>query len=115
MTRIQILTALVRMERPLDVLERELSMHAWDSEEELIHLSVNVMKAVLLKYLTRDTARVDLQHWAELLEGREDVSMSKPVANVIFVLANPTLEGEITLSSVNNLIEQLESASNDSK
>ena len=66
---------------------------------------------VLQEFIECKHEAKDLEDWANLIEGREDIkydeSYSYIIDNVIYSLANPVLEGEITKKSCGEFILQL--------
>ncbi|EGQ9730915.1 hypothetical protein ACJXBB_001696 [Vibrio cholerae] len=66
---------------------------------------------VLRRFLAGEFTAEDLENWANLLECREDLEFeegkSEEIENVIYCLANPTLQKEITIDSCKEFLISL--------
>ena len=89
-TRQEYLNALVNFDQPLSTILPILKTFPWDSSEAIItlkkeHLIVNNALSV-----------TDLESWADAIECREDITYETDyedlINDIIFLLANPTLE-----------------------
>ncbi len=84
--------------RPLAELQAALAGLPWDSEPLVVLRREHVTEA-LRRLCTGAWTAGDLEQWADLLEGREDVDLEQgyetALAEVIFELANPVLGGPI--------------------
>lgn len=71
----------------------------WDAERELVALTKGDLVKVLGRYASGELSAEQVEAWANLIEGREDIEMDSegrgPIAQAIQVLANPLLEGPL--------------------
>jgi len=102
---------LVGFKRPLAEIEKELGGISWDCEDELVVLKVCQVVDVLRRYIDGEINADDVEGWANLIECREDVAFQENksgiISNLIYELANPVLEGEITQEKCRQIIESL--------
>lgn len=109
-SRAELLRALVRLERPVEELERELSAFGWDCERELVGLARSDIAAVLRRWRAGELPAESVRAWAEALEIREDVGLEAAAADavegVIFWLANPEINGPLTVERVEALLKE---------
>jgi hypothetical protein len=108
MNRIELLEKLVKFTETIPVLTEKLSKLEWDYEGEPFIVSPMDIKSVVQKYVSEDYTADEIESWANLIECREDLELDETTDSVIYQLANPTLEGEITLVHCNNLIKKLD-------
>jgi hypothetical protein len=111
-TRTEILRALVEYQEPLDAVWAELSAFGWDSPEELVILSRADLIRVLDSYLSGRLNADQLERWANLLECRDDVGFPEKdqelLKHAIHQLANPYLEGALTVENVRRMHTELQ-------
>jgi hypothetical protein len=98
--RAALLAKVVRYELPLDETLLMLSAFGWDSDRELYQLSSQDVIALLDRYLEGTLTAAQVQHWAELLELRDDLGydarQTDLLKQIISRLANPEVNGAIT-------------------
>jgi hypothetical protein len=98
--RAALLAKVVRYELPLDETLLMLSAFGWDSDRELYQLSSQDVIALLDRYLEGTLTAAQVQHWAELLELRDDLGydarQTDLLKQIIYRLANPEVNGAIT-------------------
>ena len=98
--RAALLAKVVRYELPLEETLLMLSAFGWDSDQELYQLSSQDVIALLDRYLEGALTAAQVQHWAELLEMRDDVGFEVKqtdlLKQIIFRLANPEVNRTIT-------------------
>ena len=94
--RKEIVTHLIKLDKPLEEISMLLQALSWDSEEE-IPLRKRDIKSVLVRYINDSIDIKTLTKWANMIEGREDIrydeSCFKDVKQLVFDLANPDLQG----------------------
>jgi hypothetical protein len=92
----------VRYQTPLEETLVLLRTYGWDSEEELVTLTAADVVALIDRFLTGELSARQVQHWAELLELRDDVGFEKRwaehLALAVRQLATPEVFGTITPS-----------------
>jgi hypothetical protein len=107
-----ILEDLIAWNQPLAALAAELATHDWDSTDELVTLRNSHVRNVLARYTRGEVTAPDVEHWANLVEGRDDIAFSGGrqgrLAEVVYELANPELEGDLTRSRSEELIAGLQ-------
>lgn len=96
-TREKAIKSLVRLAHPLDALRASLSAFEWDWERpSLARLTSLDVASVLQRYVAGEVTGDEVETWANLLEGRDDVEFQPEAADAIFDLANPELQGPLT-------------------
>jgi hypothetical protein len=98
---------LVRLASPLAELDELVSSLRWDCDGPIVELTAELAKHVLALYLSGEIGVAEVEHWANLVESREDISATPNVRQVIFTLANPALEGLLNPESAAHLIRIL--------
>jgi hypothetical protein len=107
MERTDILNNLISFSQPAKDLANQLAHLNWDYDGEPVVLRGAQIENVLLRFLAGGLNSAELEDWANLIEGREDIifeaEWEDTIEDVIYCLANPILQGEIT----NSLCEKL--------
>jgi hypothetical protein len=107
-SRTESLRALIEYDLPIEPTLRELAEHGWDSKHELVVLERTAVLRILQRYLDGELSADEVADWADLVECREDIGTPEGrgdvVSQVIFRLANPNINGEIT----RQVIEQIQ-------
>lgn len=74
--RQEILTRLLTLAAPIDLLERDVRALSWDyPDEDIVLMTPAMAVAALDRAINGQMPVEDLFRWAELLEGREDVGL----------------------------------------
>jgi hypothetical protein len=98
MDRADILASLIRFDRPIAELEALVRALDWDAEPVATIRRRDIV-AVIERFLAGEIDAGDVVRWADLLEGREDMNFEPrhepAVADAIYDLANPDLQGEL--------------------
>lgn len=112
--RIALLARLVKCEQPLDGLVAELSEFGWDSEDELVLLTLVDAKKAISRYRNGEIEANELESWAEAIEGRDDVGLELRhetlLRRLIFELANPEVVREVSPDRADSWIAEIECA-----
>lgn len=112
MNRFDVLRDLVTFNKPASVLSDSLSKFDWDYEGTPLIVMASQIREVLKRFLAGEYSAKELEGWANLIECREDLEFEEKkngeIANVIYCLANPVLEGEITADSCKAHIASLD-------
>jgi hypothetical protein len=112
MNRFDVLRDLVAFNKPASVLADSLSKFDWDYEGQPLIVMASQIREVLKRFPAGEYSAQELEDWANLIECREDLEFEEikngEIANVIYCLANPVLEGEITADSCKALIASLD-------
>jgi hypothetical protein len=110
-TRQEYLNALVNLDRPLSTILPILKTFPWDNGEALITLKKDHLIHILDRYLNSSLSATDLENWANAIECREDITYEIEgedlVNDIIFDLANPTLNEPLSPELVGQYISQL--------
>ncbi|AXR68712.1 hypothetical protein [Leptospira mayottensis] len=108
--RYELLHKLVNLETPIDQIKKGLSFYDWDSEIN-IELNSNHICNIIQKYLDGNLTNNEVEEWANLIEGREDISFEVRnqalLQNIIFDLANPELTEQLTIKKGRDIIYSL--------
>jgi hypothetical protein len=98
--RASLLQRVVRYELPIEDTIAMLRAYGWDARAELVRLSATDALRILERYLSGELSAKQVEHWAELLEMRDDVGFedrsSAELRRLIFVLANPEVNEPLT-------------------
>jgi hypothetical protein len=101
---------LLNFSRPLDELHRKLSDFEWDFDGVPIVLRPEHIVHVLRRYLCGELHPSMVERWANLIEGREDISFEgkheKWIAETVYELANPALTAQLDITRARELIAQ---------
>lgn len=99
MTRDEAVESLVSFDMPLAALSDSLAGFPWDWEgRPLATLRRHDLLAVLERWQRGDLPAAQVEEWANLLEGRDDLDLDSAdpvVAKAVFDLANPMLQGPL--------------------
>ncbi len=110
-TRQEYLNALVNFDQPLSTILPILKTFPWDSSEAIITQKKEHLLQILDRYLDNALTATDLENWADAIECREDIAYETDyediINDIIFYLANPTLNEPISPKSVKQYISQL--------
>lgn len=105
--RKSLLERVVRYELPIEDTLVLLRAYGWGSDEELVRLTVADAVAILERYLAGELTGRQVQHWAELLELRDDLGYAPPqddeLRRLLFVLANPEVNESLSPSLARRL------------
>lgn len=108
MDRLQVLSDLVSFNKSIDILSKEVTQLNWDYDGEPFVVQVSQVRAVLEGFLSNKYSVQELEDWANLVESREDLDFEeRKLEEVIYTLANPVLEGELTYQSCKELLDLL--------
>jgi hypothetical protein len=109
--RQEVLESLVNMSAPLEEIRSQLREFSWDSDKELVTLTVERVKDVLGGYIQGLVPADIVQEWAEAIEGRDDIgfelSHKDAIVDVLHELANPALYGSLKTGSAAELLSRL--------
>lgn len=110
-TRQEYLNALVNFDQPLSTILPILKTFSWDSSEAIITLKKEHLIDVLDRYLNNALSVTDLENWADAIECREDIAYETDyeaiINDIIFDLANPTLNDPLSPKLIEQYISQL--------
>lgn len=97
--RLDVLEMLVEYSISLDDSARALRKFAWDYDGLAFVVTRLHLVRIAERYLKDDLSANDIELWANLLEGRDDISFEagyeKELSHFIYELANPLLVGSL--------------------
>ncbi|MFA5541085.1 MAG: hypothetical protein WC984_05385 [Bacteroidales bacterium] len=111
--RTEILKDLISLRGSLEALQKELSQYSWDIEKPIQTINLVDFSNVLKRSIDGEIDFVTLTNWANAIECRDDLEFaSEKIQEIIFELANPEINGEITKNRLNEIIFLLEDSGN---
>jgi hypothetical protein len=113
--RLLVVKALVQLSVPLDSIAARLREYEWDYEGQQVELGPGELVKLLERFLSRQLSAGDLERWANLIEGREDISYEREsellIGEVIHDLANPLLSQYMDDDRATLLLGELKNSS----
>jgi hypothetical protein len=113
-TRTQLLEDLLNYSYSLEDIEDGLKMYPWDTPKGLVVLDHKRLFSMLERYLQKKITASELEHWANLVEIREDIGFPENeealLSSIVFELANPVLFGELSEQSVGVMLGKIREA-----
>ena len=110
--RSELIALLVEGHFPIEPIRSELAEYPWDAEEPLVVLRREHVAALLHRYLRGELSVAQVVAWADALEVRDDVGFpdedSAALQRLLFVLANPEINGDLTFDEARALLASLE-------
>jgi hypothetical protein len=93
------------------MIVKKLSEYEWDYEGIPVILDRETLKNILSRYLSGELSQTAVYEWADFIELRDDIDYPEENENllseIIHDLANPRIEGELTMDRTRFLIVQL--------
>lgn len=109
--RVDLVTALVEGQFPLEPLRAELRTYPWDLDEPLVTLRPSHVEAILDRFLKGELTAAAVDAWANAIELRDDIGFADEgrdtLAHAIFVLANPDVNGHLTTKRAEALLAEI--------
>lgn len=110
--RLSLVRKVVAVDGDLKSLETRLKSLPWDHiADERVTLTRRDVASVLDRFCRGSLSAADVELWANLLEGRDDVEYElgaeDQVAEAIDTLANPALNGELSVEAADVLARTL--------
>jgi hypothetical protein len=110
-SRAELLSDLLEASRPMDELGRELKALVWDSDDELVVLTPDHLKSVLVRYVGGQLSGDYVSAWAEAIEGRDDIGIEETsrekLSSMIFELANQRINRRLSPILASRFIQEL--------
>ncbi len=107
--RKDILTDLVFLRSNLFELQNELSEYPWDIGEPSLTINKLDFSNVLKRCIRGEVNFEDIVNWANAIECRDDLDFEvEEIQEIVFELANPEINGEITKERLQEIIDELE-------
>jgi hypothetical protein len=108
MSRVLAIRTLLSASRPVAESIAALASYPWDSHEELVQLRRDDVGNVLRQYKLGAISAIEVEAWANAVEGRDDVGMADNVAaELLHELANPLLSQPISPSCADSMLKRL--------
>lgn len=112
LNRQQLLLELVHYNRPIEHIANELNSFPWDSEKTLVTVTSENLKNILHRFLDGEFSANQIEQWANVIEGRDDIAFEETykdvIPEIIHQLANPMLTEDIHEISVKTILAALE-------
>ncbi len=93
--RLSTVRDLLSLSKPMQETVAQLGSMGWNHVGECVELTRGHLIAVLQKYLHGDISEMDVEAWANYVEGRDDVEFDagreREIENILHELANPFL------------------------
>lgn len=110
--RITLINKIVKAESGFHEAMKELSRYGWDFNGTPSLLDDRTVKEVLSRYLNGELLERDIYAWADFLELRDDVdytgSKIDALSEVMHKLANPDIEGKLTVERAKSFMAKLQ-------
>ena len=110
--RERVLHALLACQQPLEKVLSDLARFGWDAERAVVSLNARHVVDVLQRFVRGDVSAQEIEDWANAIEGRDDIatdeSASGVLAEAMFALANPALQGVLDVVSAKRWVERLQ-------
>lgn len=105
-SRYEVLNDIINFNGKVSDLQNELSHYEWDSAVPIIKISYINIKSALLLFVNDKISLDDLTAWANILECREDIEFEdEEIEEMIFYLANPEINGNLTKEAAKEFIQ----------
>jgi hypothetical protein len=115
--RLALVQELLELSRPLDNMKVQLAKIEWDYDGEGVELTAGHFSNLLLRYIQGEISDDQVETWANLVEGREDVQFATEdeakLEEVLFELANPAITQTLDHLRAKTLLEIILGPSND--
>jgi len=105
--RLTVLMSLVEFDVPVAELAKRVNEIHWDDVSDSVVLDSLHLEKIMKRYLAGELSALEVEEWANLLESRNDITMSQPIRDVVYRLANPVLEGEISAFGAEQILLKL--------
>lgn len=109
--RLAAVESLIAFSVPLELAAQHLQPFGWDYEGVPVELNSGHLVRVLQRYLQGELSARDVEDWANLIEGREDIEFSQACAGrigeALHELANPSLFAPLDPARAEELIADI--------
>ena len=106
------LEALLGFEQPVEQLRNALAAYPWDADTELAFLSVGHVANVLNRFVADRNAAIEVENWANAVEGRDDIGFESAneqlLRELAHELANPLVTQPLTRERAIELLKKME-------
>jgi hypothetical protein len=109
--RIVLLKTVLKAQDGFQTSIKELSHYSWDYDGAPALLDKPAVKDILTRYVAGELGQEAVHEWADFIELRDDIDYPENeedlLAKILHELANPQIEGELTLDRARFLLNQL--------
>ena len=102
---------LLKFQERISVLEEAIKQFPWHYDGPCERLMTSHLANALNRFLREEISATDVENWANFIECREDIDFEEgqeeTFTDVLFELANSTLQGELTKQSCRGLLSRL--------
>ena len=112
-SRQELIRRIVEGEFPVAPLREELAAYPWDADDPLVSLRPDHVRRVVERFLLGELTSSNVQEWAEAVELRDDVDFDDTeldLARLMFILANPEVNGPLTPERARELLSALDNS-----
>ena len=113
MNRLDLVRDLLQLSQPVSLLRARLAELDWDYQGDGVSLTQHHVKFVLTRYLSGELSSSDVELWANLVEGRDDICVASEdaahLSDVLHELANPELTEPLNAARAGQLVDVLKS------
>lgn len=107
--KLEILSDLVELKRPLGLIQNDLKKLEWDSDQELKIVTQNQLIKNIKYFINNPEGMELMEQWADLVECREDLGFeNERTKEAIHNMANPVLSGLRTKNNLQKLLFDLD-------
>lgn len=110
-----VLRNLLEFAKPLDELRSSLATFGWDFRDIPLTMTSDHLNNVIGRYLKGELSAQQVEDWANIVEGREDISLRPKDAqllhDIVYELANPKLTEELSHKRAREMIDLLNNKS----
>ena len=106
MNRLQALNEIINFGSNLKLAAIRIHEFPFDTDEELIIINRHHIEKVLRMFISGEISDEQVEQWANFIEGREDLNYDV-FGNLIYILANPVLEGKLSISKAEKLLDAI--------
>ncbi len=110
-TRIAILTDLIELRQPVSETVEAASALPWDRNYDLVAFTADHAKVAVERFLANEVSSVELEAWAELVHGREDLAIDahdrELIVQFLVEISTPELFGALTEDSAKAWLDRL--------
>jgi hypothetical protein len=108
-SRTETLNDLALLQGDIRILVKELSLYTWDVGSPLVKISAENFSNILKRSINDEIDFETLSNWANAVECRDDLEFeNEEMQEIVFELANPEINGEITKERLNAIVLLLE-------
>jgi hypothetical protein len=109
--RTEILTDLIELRKPVPAAVEAASALAWDEPDDLVVFTARHVRSALKRLLAGEFSADELEEWAELIQGREDIELKESdrerIVEFLVEASTPELFGELTRESATAWLRRL--------